>query len=82
MQILHNKVLTEKLPVVEAKSEAGIFLPKKPEQHYKVLQVGPKATVLKEGYVIKPFPFCEGIEIEGNHVLFSIDQIDDIISKT
>jgi len=80
MNLLHNNILTEKLPVIEA--TGIILLPTKSEQHYKVLQVGPKALAVKPGYVIKPFPFAEGVVIEGNQVLFNTNQIDDIISKT
>lgn len=83
MKPLHNNVLTEKLPVEQPKSNGGILLPTKPEQHYKVISCGPKANNVKPGAVIKPFPYVQGIPInhEGKElVMFNTDQFDDIIS--
>ncbi len=85
MKPLNNNFLAEKLPVQDNKTDGGIFLPTKPEQHYKVLICGPKADVLHPGDVIKPFPHIQGVPIdyEGKDcVMFNTDQLDDIISRT
>lgn len=85
MKILHNNILTEKLPLAEAKTSEGIYLPTKPVQHYKVVKCGPKVKGIEPGYVIKPFQNMKGqdFNFEGIHyVVFNTDQVDDIISTS
>lgn len=80
MKLLHSNILCDKR-VIEKKSTSGLFLPSQNETVFDVVQVGPKVLGITIGMVLKPFKYCEPIEIpteDGVKYLFNQDQIQDI----